>query len=394
MVNYRIKIRTNNIDRIINNSIKSANAKLKRNIESIINKTLKPEIGELTDSLRQMNRQVNSIIYYLDNKPIQRSSREKYKEIADKIIEEIHKYKNGELDRFTQNKEFAEEYGVSISLVSYYIIRLIVEVDRRYRMKQIRREYMKRLHSDPIFEEASRKRCRKGMNKLHADPEFKKANREQMMKLHADPEFKKACVERGRKSMEKLHSDPEFKEALRERAKKLVEENKIYEYNGIEYHSMSEAAIANLLEKYVSGYKIIKGKTWQVNSTISKTIDFLINNEFMEFHEILRFYGNNRRGDFRTFKEYQIYKELIEKSKDKNKFDNLVTCLLAARYMTERLKAIKESKYKNPLILCVNTEDVYDKVISKYSQVSKEEFKSDYNQLKKEIKNQQIPKAA
>ena len=44
--------------------------------------------------------------------------------------------------------------------------------------------------------------------------------------------------------------------------------------------------------------------------------------------------------------------------------------------------------------LCVNIGDVYGKVISKYAQVSKEEFKSDYNQLKKEIKSQQIKETA
>ena len=94
------------------------------------------------------------------------------------------------------------------------------------------------------------------------------------------------------------------------------------------------------------------------------------------------------------YKEYQIYKKLEEKSKDKKNFNNFVTNLLAARYMAERLNAIKESEYNYSLILCVNIGDVYGKVISKYAQVSKEEFKSDYNQLKKEIKSQQIKETA
>ena len=85
---------------------------------------------------------------------------------------------------------------------------------------------------------------------------------------------------------------------------------------------------------------------------------------------------------------------LEEKSKDKKNFNNFVTNLLAARYMAERLNAIKESEYNYSLILCVNIGDVYGKVISKYAQVSKEEFKSDYNQLKKEIKSQQIKETA
>ena len=50
--------------------------------------------------------------------------------------------------------------------------------------------------------------------------------------------------------------------------------------------------------------------------------------------------------------------------------------MLAARYMAERLNAIKESEYNYSLILCVNIGDVYGKVISKYAQVSKEELAS------------------
>ena len=187
-------------------------------------------------------------------------------------------------------------------------------------------------------------------------------------------------------NIKKIHANPIFQEAYRELGKILAEKNTTCECNGIKYHSMSEAVIANLLEKYVPNYKIEKGKTWQINGSMSKTIDFLINNEFIEYHPILKFYGKKKKGAFKNYKEYQIYKELKEKSKDKNKFDNFITNLLAAKYMTERLKAIKESEYNYPLTLCISEQDIYNNVIKKYSNVSKEEFITDYNQLKKDIK--------
>ncbi|MFA5176435.1 MAG: hypothetical protein WC413_04235 [Candidatus Nanoarchaeia archaeon] len=177
---------------------------------------------------------------------------------------------------------------------------------------------------------------------------------------------------------------------------KNSEKNTIYEFKGIKYHSMEEAAIANLFEKYIPNYKIEKGKTWQVNGSISKSIDFLVNNEFVEYHPILLFFGK-ARGDFKTFEEYQKYKQELEQKQDKKEYQNQIKFLLALRYVQSRLEAITESDYKGTLLIfCSSAEEVYNQVIKKHSNVSKEQYLQEFKQLKKEVKelNKGLKKAA
>ena len=83
------------------------------------------------------------------------------------------------------------------------------------------------------------------MKRLHADPEFAKANSERMKRLNADPEFAKAHSER----MKRLHADPEFAKARDERMKRL---NADPEFNPLAALSPDERADYDVLKK--AGY--------------------------------------------------------------------------------------------------------------------------------------------
>lgn len=52
------------------------------------------------------------------------------------------------------------------------------------------------------------------------------------------------------------------------------------------FASRAEYACGVLLEKYIPGFELETNKTFQVNVGFGKTIDFVVNNVFVEFHPI------------------------------------------------------------------------------------------------------------
>ena len=82
-----------------------------------------------------------------------------------------------------------------------------------------------------------------------------------------------------------------------------VKKNIIYDNNT--YHSASEAAVGALLNKYIPGWEVEKGKTWQVRDKgiDNGGIDYYIPRVgFVEYHPPRCFYGK-AGGDFRTPEE-------------------------------------------------------------------------------------------
>ena len=77
-----------------------------------------------------------------------------------------------------------------------------------------------------------------------------------------------------------------------------------YAFNGNHYDSQSEATVATLLEKYIPEFRIEEGKTYQVNHDIPKSIDFLVDGTFVEWHPILMFAGRANLGDMPSVQKY------------------------------------------------------------------------------------------
>jgi len=264
------------------------------------------------------------------------------------------------------------------------------------------RERMSQLLANPEFAKAHAEKSRERMKKLYANPEFAKAHaersRERMKKLHANPEFAKAHAERGREIMRKLNANPEFAKA---KAKANAEGGKIgaetlryqrYNFQGNFYDSQSEATTGVLMEKYIPGYKVIEHKTFQMNTEIPKTIDFLVNGTFIEWHPILAFKGKKNLGDITSKEEADSYKRIKNSLayKEKKEFKREYKQVLAMNYFNSRQEAINQSPtYKgSELILAQTPEELYDSVITRFgtNYPSKDNFKREFNQVVRKVK--------
>ena len=183
-------------------------------------------------------------------------------------------------------------------------------------------------------------------------------------------------------------------EQRREIGTRNAEMNMTVKFGENNYHSASEAAVAGLLEKYISGWKVERGKTWQVNghSLAIGAIDFFVNGNFVEYHPPKTYYGN---GDFQTHEEYAKFKGIKLKIREEHGkeradvFQRRVEGIIKRKYTESRASAIAKSDYAGThLIYCANADDVYDRVVLAYSQTSpsREEFLGEFRRLHRKIK--------
>ncbi len=205
----------------------------------------------------------------------------------------------------------------------------------------------------------------------------------------------------GRRNFE-LNGAPSNYQSLEQRienGKKAVErlrKNKYY-FNGNYYDSKSEAICAILMEKYILEFKIIEGKTYQISKDLPIVVDFLVNNNFIEYHPILIFKSNKHgMGDFKNLDNYLEYQKIRSSLtiEEKKSYQNEVRKILAQDYYEKRRKIIDKSQYKNlELILIQNPEELYDKIITKFgtNYPSKEEFIREFNEIKRKV-NKVVPK--
>lgn len=177
-------------------------------------------------------------------------------------------------------------------------------------------------------------------------------------------------------------------------ARMLAERNMTVRYRGNNYPSASEAAIASLFEKYIPGWRVKKGTTWQIDTGIG-IIDFLVNRSFVEYHPPKPFYGKSRRGDFRNHGEYVKYASIKTRRRIRTKrgeerareFQRRVTALIGKKYKALRKQAVENSRYKGTeLICCSSPEDIYDEIISNYpNNQTKQGFLLEFRRLRKKI---------
>ena len=105
-------------------------------------------------------------------------------------------------------------------------------------------------------------------------------------------------------------------------------------------------------------------------------------------------------GYISSWQEYASYKKVTSKmSPDERKeFDAEYRAVLAISYFTERQKAIASSqKYAgNGIVLIQSPEELYDCIIAKHGQnyPSREEFRREFQTIKKQIKEANTKKAA
>src|SRR3989344_7663321 len=128
----------------------TTNVQLAREYD-VSNKNISKYLKYLSKNIKEyrtheLHRESGKIYGKIGGGGKQKLSKEQQKELVDKVLDEITRHKNGELDRFTQNTSFVWKYDISIRSIIRYL-KLIPEKDRRYRAKELHKENMKNLNS-------------------------------------------------------------------------------------------------------------------------------------------------------------------------------------------------------------------------------------------------------
>ena len=153
------------------------------------------------------------------------------------------------------------------------------------------------------------------------------------------------------------------------------------------------------MEKYIPGYKVIEHKTFQMNTEIPKTIDFLVNGTFLEWHPILAFCGRDNLGSISTRQEAESYKKVLSEleGEERKEFEKDYKQVLAMNYFNSRQEAINQSPtYKgSELVLAQTPGELYDSIITRFgaSYPSREDFVREFNQLTKYVKKFRVEKS-
>jgi hypothetical protein len=178
-----------------------------------------------------------------------------------------------------------------------------------------------------------------------------------------------------------------------------------FKVNGLEYASASEAACAMLMERYIPNFKIIVGKTFQVeigrnHCDHAQHVDFQVNSVLFEFHPPRLWRYKDRLGDFTSYQEkaefYKIRKEL--KGQARKEHIAKMSKIMTENYYKKRKDIIeKSSEHKGKeLIVTVDASDFYHKVIARFGVrvPSEKHFVAMFEQIRNDIcKHSRITKA-
>jgi hypothetical protein len=192
-------------------------------------------------------------------------------------------------------------------------------------------------------------------------------------------------------------NDPANKEHLQELGKKCAEllRHRRYEHNGIHYSSQSEAACGILFEKYLPGFKIAEGKTFQVDVKTA-TIDFLVEKTFIEWHAAIPTRTRTGVGDFATEQELSEYQQELHtrSGEDKTAYKKQVKRDLIKKYHEKRKAAIEKSTYAGYELITIQTpEELYNQVIVRFGRntPSRQDFSKEFKHAIKYIKESNLP---
>jgi len=159
-----------------------------------------------------------------------------------------------------------------------------------------------------------------------------------------------------------------------------------YKFGNSTYDSMEEAACAALMQKYIPSFEPAEGKSVHVREDMGGTIDFKVNESFVEYHPIV-FFRDFEQEDFEQYQ--QIRADLPDEKK--HGLDNECKRKLTHDYFVKRAAAINKSAENagTELILATSPETFYDSVISRFGEniPSKEAFLHEFNEVKKIVRD-------
>lgn len=148
----------------------------------------------------------------------------------------------------------------------------------------------------------------------------------------------------------------------------------------IKFDSRSEAACAAALEKYVPGWRLVVGDTYEVPIGIdSRRCDFRIGDCFVEYHPI------DLRHEFISSDSFREVVAVLRKH-NRHQVERVIGALkkeFEAQYFRFRRAVIDERpEHRNhELLVCTSPTDFYNKVIKRFSLElpSRQEFYKTWN---------------
>lgn len=174
-------------------------------------------------------------------------------------------------------------------------------------------------------------------------------------------------------------------------------ESSTCQFNGRRYASCSEAIIGALLERFVPGFTVVPGSTFQVpahRSTDTRTcfIDFKIDGVFFEYHPPRIFASRGRWGDFPSKGAHDKFRRRLDMASSRSERRRIKAEgkeIAGQAYLEKRLRALD----RNPelrgteLIVAHNPGEFYERVLCRFAPhpPSKAVFDALYEQLKHEI---------
>lgn len=169
---------------------------------------------------------------------------------------------------------------------------------------------------------------------------------------------------RGLEQRQQSHGDPVLSNSnFPKRDRALVRD-------GILYKSKGERACAELLERYVEGWKAIEGKTYEVPTAFNRRADFKIGNLLLEWHPICNKWEADSKEAFKL-----IERGLQKANKEaKRKIREGLRLEFRARYEKKRKFAIDFASDPEiqacHLLVCCNAEE-FCKALKQLGKVKK-----------------------
>ncbi len=154
----------------------------------------------------------------------------------------------------------------------------------------------------------------------------------------------------------------------------------------LSFSSKSEAVCGILMEKYIPGFKLVAGETFQI-PVGPKKIDFKVNNAFVEFHPV------QLRYEFTSQEAYRRFQEILGRLPcwERDGLGKLMRQEFADQYTKGRRNILNcfEHTKSCDLIVCTNEREFIERVIRRFggkNTPSVAKLLDEFNELYSDIK--------
>ncbi len=146
-------------------------------------------------------------------------------------------------------------------------------------------------------------------------------------------------------------------------------------YNNQLYFSRCEAACGALMERFIPGFRVREGETFQVPIGVDRFghmrhVDFLVKDVLIEYHQPRFWRSKRRHGDFDSPEQFRQYRrDLLALPEDQREtFRELTKKKLALQYTAKRESQIALSLEHSgrELVVATDARDFYHKVIVRF----------------------------